>query len=176
MNRFATLGLGLALSAGAMAGGTVSHTFDLSGAASDGGSWAENFPTMVHNFGSAGEVVMVEFDLNFTTNSPSWVSEPIVIIDALADGTGDFLALDPYEYGAPDTVGSFQYADTIMTSLASDGVISVTLFEYWDDAVSPDAVYGAGSFITVHFAAVPAPGAAAGLLGAAGLVGLRRRR
>jgi hypothetical protein len=175
MKRFTTLAAGLMVSAGAIAGGTVSHTFDLSGLGSYGGGFFDNFPTIQHNFGAAGTVVMVEFDLNFTTNSPSWVSEPLVFIDGASDGLGDFIVLDPYEYGAPDASGSFQYADTLVTSIASDGIVSVTLVEYFDDELFPDAVYGAGSYVTVHYAAVPAPGAAA-LLGAAGMIGLRRRR
>ncbi len=175
MYRIAAVGIAAALSAAASAGGTVMHTFDLGGQTSNGGFFDE-FPTVQHDFGAAGTVVMVEFSVNYTAHHPSWASEVLIFVDGAADGLGDFIAVDAADYGAPDASGAYQFSDTLMTAIVSDGVVSVTLAEAFNDnAVDPDATFGSGSFVRVHFQAVPAPGALA-LFGAAGAVGLRRRR
>ena len=173
MNRyFAAMAASLTLAAGANA--AVTHTFDVSGLTSNGGFFG-SFPSIQHDFGVAGNVVYIEFNLNFVANDPSWRSEAIVFVDGQFDGNGDFEAWIAGDYGAPDSPGAFQYADDFAVDIVSDGVVSITFAESFDDGITPDAVYGLGSFITVHFEAVPAPGSVA-LLGVAGTVALRRRR
>lgn len=175
MNRIVAIGAVLAAAAGAQAG-VLTHTFDLSGLTANSTSFFGSFPTLQHNFGVAGEIVFVDLDLNFTSHDPSWRSEEVVFLDGAFDGLGDFIAWSAEDYGAPDSPGAFQYDDSFATSVVSDGVVSVTLTESFDDgSVNPDRTYGAGSFITVHFAPVPAPGALA-LLGLGGAMVARRRR
>lgn len=170
---FAATAASLLLAAGANA--AVTHTFDLSGMPSDGGFF-DAFPTLTHNFGVAGNVVFIEFNLNLTATDPSWVSEAIIFVDGASDGLGDFEAWISADYGAPDAPGFFQYAGSMVVDIESPaGFVAVTCAEAFSDAPTPDAVYGAGSSVTVHFEAVPAPGAMA-LVGAAGAVSIRRRR
>ncbi len=174
MKHFFAAAAALTLAASAQAG-VISHTFQLGGLTS-GSSFFATFPSIQHNFGVAGEVVSVEFDLTFTSHDPSWRSEAIVFVDGDADGLGDFEAWISGDYGAPDSPGVFSYADAFPVSIISDGVVSITLAESFDDnTVNPDATYAQGSFVTVYFNPVPAPGAMA-LLGGAGLIALRRRR
>ncbi len=175
MKKIAALAAALMLTAGASAG-VMTHTFDLSGLSADSSSFFGSFPTLQHDFGVAGSVVMVDFDLTYTSFAPSWNSESIIFVDGSFDGLGEFIVLDPSDYGALDAPGVFSYDDSLATSIASDGVVSVTLVETFNDAsVTPDSTYAQGSFVRVSFVPVPAPSAMA-LLGVAGLVGLRRRR
>ena len=175
MKHVLSIGAVLSMAAGANAGLLTTHTFDLSGLTSNGGFF-DAFPSAQFDFGVAGTITHVEFDVNYTSNDPSWLSEAVVFVDGQFDGLGDFIAFSAGDYGAPDTAGIFQYSDSFATSIISDGVVSVTLTESFnDESVDPDAVYGAGSFLRVTFAAVPAPGAL-GLMGLGGIVALRRRR
>lgn len=175
MKHVLAIGTALSMAAGANAGVLTTHTFDLSGLTSNGGFF-DAFPSAQFDFGVAGTITHVEFDVNFTSNDPSWQSEATIFIDGQFDGLGDFIAFTAGDYGAPDEPGVFQYSDSFATSIVSDGVVSVTLTESFNDgSVDPDAVYGTGSFVTVTFAAVPAPGAL-GLMGLGGIVALRRRR
>jgi len=174
MNRFTAAAVAaLTFAAGASAE-TLTHTFDLSGLTSNG-SFFDQFPSIQHNFGIAGEVVLVDFDVNFEAHDPSWQSEAIIWIDGSIDGLGDFASVFSGDYGAPDEPGFFSYSDVVPVSIDSDGMVSITLSEAFDDDIDPDATYGQGSTLTVHYNTVPTPGALA-LLGAGGLVALRRRR
>lgn len=168
MKTFATV---LACSAGIAAAGG-SHTFDLSGIGVEG-SFGDNFgvTSLVHDFGSAGKITNISFDVNFESISPSWNSELVMSFDT-DSGFGDIAAAD---YGALDAPGAFAFSDSIDLSLDTlDGLFILTLWETFNDFTpNPDSVFGQGSSFTVTF--VPAPGAAA-LLGLGGLVATRRRR
>jgi hypothetical protein len=165
--------VGFGLSAAAASAGVVTHTFDISGLASDlafGGA----FPTLTHDFGVPGTVVGVAWDVNYESFSPSWISEAQIAIDSNDDLSldGD---IDPSAYGAGDVPGLFAYSGSIpANTVSSDGLVFLTLWESFTDGVTPDALYGSNSTVTVSFL-VPAPGAAA-LLGLGGLVAIRRRR
>lgn len=175
MKLFAAAAVVSAMTASANAGVLLSHTFDISGLASNG-SFGANFPTMTFDFGVPGTIVSVTANVNFTTNSPSWMTEPQIAIDTTDDASldGDFNAED---YGALEEVGTFAYTDTLTTdSDSSDGLVFLTLWESFEDtSASPDAVYGANSTVTVNYTPIPAPSSAA-LLGLTALVARRRRR
>ena len=161
----------IAIIAATGAATAASHTFDISGAKVDGG-FAANFATMAHDFGFAGTVTNVEWDVNFETLGASWTSEAQIAID-----TNDDMSIDAdvsaADFGATDGPGMFAYAGSIAAnSASSDGQVFLTLYDSFDDS-GIDHIYGAGSFVTVTY--IPAPGAAA-LLGLGGLVATRRRR
>lgn len=166
----------VAISASAgLASAQLTHTFDLSGLASEG-SFGANFliTSLVHDFGGAGFVSQVSWDVTFEAFNPSYASEAQIAIDTTDDTSFD-ADIDPGDYGAPDAPGVFSYSGTIAAnSVSSDGLVYLTLYESFNDtSVNPDAVYAQGSWVTVTF--VPAPGALA-LLGLGGLATVRRRR
>lgn len=152
----------------ATAGG--SHTFDLSGLGVDGG-YSTNFFTFAHDFGGAGTVTGISWDISYTPASPSWASELVISVDA----DGGFADFSMADYGAPDTSTPFASAASEALSIASsDGMVFLTLWDsFQDGAVFPDLVFDSGSSVTITF--VPAPGAMA-VLGLGGLVAGRRRR
>lgn len=82
------------------------------------------------------------------------------------DGTAN--NSDPYT-GA----GVHDIDDYVMTT--DTLTIELHEWDFNDNAGSADATYGEGSFLTINYTAVPAPGALA-LLGIGGLAGLGRRR
>lgn len=165
---------GMAIAASAQAG-IVSYTFDISGLASEG-SFGDNFPTLTHNFGSAGTVIDVSFEVNATMTSPSWSSELQIAIDTTDDASFDG-DIDMSAWGGVDNSAPFAGFGTLAaSSVSSDGLVFLTLYESFNDGVpNPDAVYGNGSTVTVRYQLVPAPGAAA-LLGLGGFAAFRRRR
>ncbi len=147
-----------------------SFTIDLSNYAVDGG-WSDNFPSFTFDIGGPGMVTTMDVSFSFVTSSPSWQSEGSISIDTDSGWYDVFFD----ELGAPDSVGTFSYSGSFSVDLATDdGFIYLTLWDSWqDDVVFPDAYFGAGSSITLHY--VPAPGAMA-MLGLGGLVAGRRRR
>ncbi len=164
--------LGLAASAQAQ---VVTHTFDISGLASEG-SFGGNFPTLTHNFGSAGTVIGVSFSVNATMNAPSWSEELQIAIDTLDDTSFD-ADIDMSLWGGVNNSNPFAGSGMLAaSSMSSDGDVFLTLYESFNDATpNPDAVYGPGSTVTVEYELVPAPGALA-IFGLGGMVALRRRR
>lgn len=151
------------------------YTFDISGLGSEL-DYGSAFPTLTHDFGSAGTVVGVSWDVNYESFSPSWNNEAQIAIDTTDDNSldGD---IDPGLYGAGSNSGFFAYSGSIgANSVSSDGLVFLTLWEsFLDGTPNPDALYGANSTVTVEFTRVPAPGALA-LLGLGGVGMIRRRR
>lgn len=180
MKLLATLSACAALVAlGGVRASADTFTYDISGLNSEGG-FLDNFPTLTHDFGVAGTVTLVSFDVNYESFDPSWQSEVQIAIDT-DDDDGIDGDLDMLDFGAPDDPGTFtgtgsEGADTF----TSNGRVYLTIYEIFDDASSnPDATFGAGSSVTVTFAPVPAPSSVAVLaLGLMGLptVSLLRRR
>ncbi len=161
----------IAIVAAAGVATAADHTFDISGLSVDEGFGAEFF-TMVHDFGFAGTVTNVAWDVNYEALGGSWASEAQIAIDTDDDASLD-ADVNPADYGAGDAPGVFAYSGSISAaSASSNGLVYLTLYDSFDDA-GVDHVYGAGSFVTVTY--IPAPGAAA-LLGLGGLVATRRRR
>lgn len=168
----------LASTAG-LAAAQATHTFDLSGIGVDGGLF-DNMPTLTHNFGGAGYVSQIEFNVTYDAFFPSWMSEVAISFDTDggtpgAIGLGDFYDIFMADYGAPSTAGTFSASDTIAVNLnSSDGLVWLTLWDSFQDAgVNPDAIFRDGSYVTVTY--IPAPGAMA-LMGLGGLAAARRRR
>ncbi|QDV38539.1 PEP-CTERM sorting domain-containing protein [Tautonia plasticadhaerens] len=180
-----TLALCAAIAAStASAASAESYTFDISGLSTFTDSFDDAFPTLTHDFGVEGTVVGVEFDVNYESFDPSWVSEVLIAVDTDDDLSLD-ADLDMFDYGAPDSPGTFAASGSIAAnSFSSNGVVYLTLYEFFDDgSVDPDATFGAGSLVTVLFTptavAIPEPSSIAlcGLGLAGGLAaGLRRRR
>ena len=166
-----TIAATIVASAGAAFAGS-SHTFDLSGIGVEGG-YLDNIgiTSLVHDFGSAGKITNISWDVNYESISPSWNSELAMSIDT-DSGFFDIIAGD---YGAGDNPGPYAFSGSEDVSIdTADGLVLLTLWETFNDtSVDPDSVFGAGSSLTVTF--VPAPGAVA-LLGMGGLVATRRRR
>lgn len=153
------------------------YTFDISGLSTDAGFGA-SFPTLTHDFGVAGTVVEVSFDVNYESFDPSWLSEVIISIDTDDDDSFDG-DIDMFFYGAPDDPGTFAASDTISAeSVSSNGLVYLTLWEFFaDSGVSPDATFGAGSTVTVTFTPVPEPSSLALMgIGVAGTLAVARRR
>jgi hypothetical protein len=178
MKRLRSFAFGAALVAllGSVASADM-YTFDLSGLSTDAG-FVDSFPTLTHDFGSAGTVVEVSFDVNYESFDPSWLSEMIISVD-----TDDDLSLDGdidmFFYGAPDNPGTFSASDTISAaSFSSNGLVYLTIWEFFaDSGVSPDATFGAGSTVTVTFTPVPEPSGLALLgIGVVGTLAVARRR
>lgn len=173
MKKFVGIGA-IVASASVSHAALVSYSFDISGLGSDG-DFVLGAPTLTHDFGGMGTVVGVDWDVNFTAHDPSWMSDPQIAIDTTDDISFDG-DIDPFIFGAPNEPGFFAYSGSMLTdSFSSDGMVFLSLYEFFDDDIAPDATYGADSIVTVTYDLVPAPGAAA-LIGFAGLAGLRRRR
>lgn len=176
---FAVCALVLGLGAGSASANTI-YTFDISGLETNLG-FAGAFPTLIHDFGIAGTITRVDFDVNYESFAPSWRSEVAIAIDTIDDFSidGDIF-LD--EFGAPNSAGFFAASGFVTaSSFSSDGLIFLTLWETFNDgSVNPDALFGANSTVTVTFAAIPEPSSIVlvglGVLGVGGAALRRRRR
>jgi hypothetical protein len=129
---------------------------------------------------NVGDIITdIEYTINLTPVSPSWSVESVYSLTdggnfVLDNSSGAFVFdgsannSDPYS-GA----GVHDIDDYVMTT----DTLTIELHEWdFDDiAGGADATYGEGSFLTINYTAVPAPGALA-LLGIGGLAGLGRRR
>lgn len=167
--------IGLSMLGSAAYAVPVTHTFDLTGVEGTGGFFDE-FPSLFHNFGEAGTVTAVDFNLSLTAFSPSWVSEAIIFVDGSSDGLGDFDAWISGDYGAADAPGTFSYADAFAVDIDSPtGYVAITAADAFEDAVTPNHIYLAGSYITVTFTPVPEPMSAGVVTLAAAMFGRRRR-
>ncbi|MEO1585496.1 MAG: PEP-CTERM sorting domain-containing protein [Planctomycetota bacterium] len=152
-----------------LATGQLTHTYDISGLSAEGGFGAE-FPTLTHDFGVAGSISQIDYDVTWESFDPSFGSEFVISIDT---DLGNFF--EPVT-GAANAPGVYSYVDTVtfLPGFDSDGIVFLTLYETFSDAISPNATVSTGS-VTVTYIPVPAPASAA-LLGAGGLLAARRRR
>ena len=125
-------------------------------------------------------VIGIGWDVVLETYGASWGSEASIALGDEVDGNALFLAPgtgNDAPLGGPTGFSSGGIVDLVGVGLdfsVASGVLSLELFESFDDVVGEaDAAWHSGSTISVQV--IPAPGAIA-LLGAAGLVGTRRRR
>lgn len=151
----------VALFGAARASADVVHTFDIGGLSTDAGFF-DSFPTLTHDFGVAGTIVLFEFDVTYESFAPSWMSEVAISVD-----TNDDFSLDAdafmSDYGATNSAGVFSASDSLAAnSFSSDGLVFLTLWDtFADTGAVPDATFFAGSFVRVTYrssvAAVPEP-------------------
>jgi len=174
-------------------------TFELDGAASAeaaelvGGTSLGN-TSGYWNVGGPATLVTVEYSVTIETFAGSWLSEAsLLIADAgLPDTTNGITFSFAPDAGNPGTITISGLLDlrtdfvdgggnpVDATIVDADGLFYYELFESFDDDLFGGILPGdteaivSGS-ITLGYAVVPTPGAAA-LLGLGGLAGLRRRR
>lgn len=141
-------------------------------------------PVHVIDLGVDSVVTGVTIDLSVTAAGDAWLSEfglAFLPVEVVPDG-GPGLLLTP---GAGQNVmGTEQYTmnfdlndnigdpDAPQPFALPSGMLHVEAFDWDPDWPGLTDIHGS---ITIHYAAIPAPGALA-LLGLAGLVGARRRR
>jgi hypothetical protein len=155
-------------------GGVFVEDINLSGAESDGlfGDASNTVIVVTVDDGGTGQVVVgFAWLLSFEAFDPSWGSEARVDITS---PEGTTVTIDDGDTGWADDPGIFVAGDEI-TDFAGEAIAgdwTFRFYESFDDGIAPDGVYHT-AFFTIK--AVPAPAGLA-LLGAAALVGRRRRR
>ena len=132
------------------------------------------------NLGAGTQITGFDFsNLSFTAISPSWRSEFILSVNDSAGA--NYLDFRPSLDDSPGTFGpvSGSWAPLVdqgyggAFNLAPDGILWVTVYESFNDAIDPDAVVNSGS-LRIYYT-VPEPGTA-GLLGLFGLCAAWRWR
>ena len=138
-------------------------------------------PTLTHDFGFAGTIVQLDFEVNYKSFEPSWRSEVRIALDTDDDISAD-ADLDMSKFGAPKSPGDFSASGSVgASSISSNGLVYLTVYESFADEANPDARFGAGSFVTVtYMAAVPEPSPMVlcgfGLLAGVLMLRIRKRR
>lgn len=142
--------------------------------------------TFVIGSGGAITIDSVEFiNLDFTAEGTSWQSEFVISLNQSSDSgaAGTFWDYNPgIGFDDPGTFtgsGSFANPSPQFSSgpfpLLADNTLLLYVYETFNDAGNArDAIVNSGT-LRITYTEVPAP-AAAGVLGLAGLAGLRRRR
>lgn len=153
----------------------VTYIFDISGLESED-PFSVAFPTLTHDFGIAGVVTRVSWDVNFESFAPSWNNEAQIAIDTDND-IGVDADIDPGFFGALDIPGPFSYRGTMAAdTLSENGLVHLTLYEFFNDpSTTPDALYGDNSRVTIEYEPVPEPGVLGSLLITGVAVAVRRR-
>lgn len=156
---------------------SADETFDISGVTSFGFQGDPGNTTLTWDLGTGGpvEITSLDWDVTITTFDISWLDEASFELSTsggtsgvISPGTGDAFA------------GTGSYAGSLGTSLLDDdGIVEIEFFEVGFDDVAggDDAIYDAGSSITVGFdggPAIPEPTSVAVL--AVTALGLVRRR
>ncbi len=133
------------------------------------------------NFGVAGTIHGIGWDVTQTSVGASWGSEMVVSFADQGSAAGLYLtpsgtaAAITNENNASAGIVDLENAGIPDVVIAS-GVLSLEFFETFDDVADDiDGWWLEGSTITLDMFFVPAPGALA-LLGLGGLVSTRRRR
>ena len=176
-----------------MAGGAQALTIDIGGEdvpGVDPGAGGGNPPNII-SFTNAdsGPVTSIDFDLSYTSSSPSWGSEFFISVTHVASGTSvsagtigescdDFGPCD-VDLGFGNATGTFTAAFSIAVAIADgSGAWEIWLGDSFDDSTpEPDGVMDFGSSVTINQASqIPVP-AAVWLFGSAlaGLGFVRRR-
>lgn len=168
----------LAVSGLAVAASADVLVIDISGWTAIGGYAAGN-SNQSFNLGAGTTIDNAEYDVNWTSPSPSWRSELVLSLNDTINFTNGFWDAIPSiddSSGAGSGAGPFGSApggNGIGPFTLSTGELYVEIYDSFDDA-GTDQIMGPGSTITVYYTPVPAPGAMA-LLGLAGFAARRRR-
>lgn len=119
-------------------------------------------------------IVGIDYALSVRTFGGSWLSDLGVRV---SNSDGSFFVEEFFPGVGQDQAGSALLSGSFATDIFvnPDGIVRIELFELRDDVVGGvDATLLSGSTMTMSYF-IPGPGAL-GVLGAVGVVGLRRRR
>jgi hypothetical protein len=137
---------------------------------------------LTFNVGANATITSIDYSVNLTANSPSWLSELGL---AFTDSDGfEGVVFNPGfgdEFDGTDTyAGSADLLDFGLSfNVGSDGILRLEFYEDYDDFAGADGVWNFGSItfgIEPEFAAVPEPSTALLLGAGVMLIGLGRRR
>ena len=158
---------------------TSSMVIDISGIDSWDSQGAPGNTWLHVNVGAGAIITGIAWNVNLTTNSPSWASEAVLGFEGqinLTPGAGDSFSVSNMNYNSG---GVIDISDAGLPNIAvsADGILDIEFFDSFDDfAGAADAHWLAGSSVTiVGQNIIPAPSALA-MLGLGGLVAGRRRR
>jgi hypothetical protein len=154
-------------------------TIDISGYESVDLQGSPNNQTLDIFIGGGGlEVAALEWDLNLTTFGSSWAADAVISFENqlnLTPGIDDSFPVTNANYRSN---GIFDLNDEGLPNIVvgADGMLSLEFFESFDDVEGEtDAIWLAGSTITVYTTGWPTPGTASSLV-FAGLITSRRKR
>ena len=129
--------------------------------------------------GSNVEIDAIAWDINLTTIGLSWASEATIGFEGQLDiipGFDDNFSVSNMNYSSN---GVLYLSDFGLPSvqIGADGILDIEFFEsgFDDNPGAPDAIYEAGSTLSVYTRGWPTPGTAS-TLAFAGLIASRRRR
>jgi hypothetical protein len=157
-------------------------TIDVAGIQSHGEIGDADNTVLTFNVGANSTITSIDYSVNLTANSPSWLSEfGLAFTDSngvegvvFNPGFGDtFEGTDTYS-GSADLIDF-----GLSFNVGNDGILRLEFYEDFDDFVGADGVWNFGAItfgIEPEFAPVPEPSTAL-LLGAGiMLIGFGRRR
>ena len=167
---------------------TADVTIDLAGIYSMNGAGDAENTVLSFDVGAGMNVIGISYsdvsgmgiDADGADGGPSWGNEMRTLVsNSASEGVnwGYFPAEGSGSAGGPWSADDASY-DLVALELdfvtGDDGLVFVEFYEGYNDHAGADAMYTSGS-LTIHTAAIPAPGAIA-LLGVAGLATRRRRK
>lgn len=128
--------------------------------------------------GVGTEITALEWDLNLSTVGGSWASEAVIGFENqlnLTPGIADAFPVTNANYSSD---GIIDLSDVGLPNITvgADGLLALEFFESFDDVPGvADAIWLAGSTITIYTPGWPTPGTASSLA-FAGLIASRRKR
>jgi hypothetical protein len=157
-------------------------TIDVAGIQSHGEIGDADNTVLTFNVGANSTITSIDYSVNLTANSPSWLSELGLMFTSLDGSEGVIFNPgfgDTFE-GTDTYSGSADLIDFGLSfNVGSDGILRLEFYEDFDDFVGADGVWNFGTVtfgIEPEFAPVPEPSTAL-LLGAGiMLIGYGRRR
>ena len=154
-------------------------TLDISGYNSNDFQGSAINETLQVFFGFNADVNAIAWDINLTTLGTSWASEATIGFEGQLDlipANGDDFTVSNMNYSSN---GVLHLSDFGLPSIqiGADGILDIEFFEsgFDDNPGAADAIYEAGSTISVYTTGWPTPGTAS-TLAFAGLIASRRRR
>jgi len=174
------------ISAGQFAGNTVdtagtptaTMVIDISGIMSNDAPGSALNEVLNVFLGVGGQVTGLSWDVTLSTIGGSWASEATIGFGGqinLNPGSADSFTVSMQNYSSG---GILDLTDLGLNNIVEDGTgnLAIEFSEsFVDNAGTGDAIYEAGSTVTIYGNFVPTPGSLA-VLGLGGLVAGRRRR